>query len=103
MVTLNEARKLAEETARKHLKPLLKFETMEWLSDIAIECENCWIFLKINGLVFIDEEASAWADCAFAVSKWGEVRLVADHQGDIELLSAYGKLLSTSFKENYAR
>jgi len=93
-VSYVEARRLAERAAKENLSPLVLKEPESWLREAYLEEENCWLFLKAEGLAF-SSQGKAWADAAFVVSKRGKVMVIADHDDNPEKLQKYLANVST--------
>lgn len=93
-VSFIEARRLAERAAKENLGPLILNEPESWLREPYLEEENCWLFLKAEGLAF-SPQGKAWSDAAFVVSKRGKVMVIADHDDNLEKLQNYLANVST--------
>jgi 30S ribosomal protein S13 len=98
IITFSEAR----EVAQKALKDILinwadlnAGEDICFLSDHYMESEGCWFFFRHDN-IFISPDKGP-ADSAVAVSKRGEVRLIADFRATPEMANKYLKFMSEYF------
>jgi hypothetical protein len=87
-IDFDQARALAEETAKGCLQFLVQSDPKIWLREEHVEKPNCWLFMKSESLDFLPGCESS-ADCAFVVSKKGNVRVIADHHEDRPSLLKY--------------
>ncbi|WP_322925076.1 hypothetical protein [Paenibacillus campi] len=96
-ITFETARKIAEKAAKKRLKDYATEEAL-FLSDTFKETKYCWFFFRNNSIVGPPEEVLSW-DCAYAVSKKGELNVIGDFSDDPIKLEDYLQKMSNYFKE----
>lgn len=75
---------------------MLDTREAEVLSPDYAEAEGCWIFFRSRELTFPSEMEFA-ASAAYAVSKWGEVRIVADCSDSLDQMNSLLALPSDFF------
>lgn len=94
MITLEKARQLASEQARRH--PNIVDDKGCVLSDRYLEAEHCWMFFVNPELIRPDENifGNKWA---FVVSKKGAKSMVNDFSDDPPRLFEYLQELSQYF------
>lgn len=97
-ISLSDAQVLAALEARAMLGTL----ESDVLSLEYAEAEGCWIFFRSRKLTFPPHMTLA-SSAAYAVSKGGEVRTVADFSDNPEELNSLLALLSDSFLRNEGR
>jgi len=97
MINLSDARALARQQAQE----MLGMQESEILDSEYVEGEGCWIFFRRRTLTFPPHMSLA-SSAAYAVSKWGEVRIVADFSGELEEANALLLRLSEFFLLNKA-
>jgi hypothetical protein len=95
-ISIAEAKKLAEEAAHSNLKGLLTGFDGNILREEFAEGENCWFFFR-NPSIDVPPQMSLTGECAYAVSRRGEVREIADFSESPERLSEYLKVMSDYF------
>jgi hypothetical protein len=95
-VSFCDAKNLAELSALGNLKNFLKDEKTSLLREDYLEAEHCWVFFR-NKEIIVPPESSLGGDCAYAVSKAGEVRQIADLSSDNEQSLAYLQKMSDYF------
>ena len=96
-ISLDQARKIAEDAARMNLSDFLLDSPDKILRDEYLEAEYCWMFFRCRKIV-VPPEASLRGDWAYAVSKTGLVRDVPDLSDDRERLHAYLEKMSDYFR-----
>lgn len=97
LISLEEARKIAEEIAQSYLAGFVSSTSVpNFLDERYLEAENCWMFFIRKDLNF-PEEATLAASAAFAVSKHGVLRTVPDFSSEPERLHSYLTMLSNHF------
>ncbi|WP_333574185.1 hypothetical protein [Sphingomonas sp.] len=94
------ARALAETHARDCLRSLAG-DRDAYLREEHAEAPNCWFFFRAKD-VLVSSEQSLDADWAYAVSKWGDVRMIVDLSDDREALSKYLSVMSDFFERSRA-
>lgn len=87
-ISFIEAKKLAEEAARINLSIFLSDPSIDLLRDEYLETEYCWMFFRNQGII-VPPEGSLRGDWAYAVSKRGQIRQIADLSDDPIKLNAY--------------
>ncbi len=97
-ISYKEAKLIALQQAMTMLGEHLKFDDLDIFERKAIEGSECWIFL-INKNYPFAKEAAFSASAAYAVSKFGKVRVVADFSKDAEKMSELLSLLDNYFKK----
>jgi len=97
-ISLSQAREIAEENALWKLQPYMTNFTTSVLREHFEEAECCWFFFRNKEIVGPPEQALRWA-WAYAVSKKGEVSIIADYSDQPEKLQEYLKKMSDYFKE----
>jgi len=96
-INLSDARALAALAARA----MLGTQECEVLSPEYAEAEGCWIFFRSRNLAFPPHMTLA-SSAAYAVSRRGEVRTVADFFDRPEELNSLLSRLSDFFLRNEA-
>lgn len=94
-ITIEHAKKIAEEVARQGLESYLAYPHQKLLRDEFSEGQNCWFFFR-NPEIKISK-GDIIADCAYCVSKRGECRTIADFHDDPEKLANYLQIMSDYF------
>jgi hypothetical protein len=97
MINFDKAKQLALEAAEEQFGEFKKSGQLLLDSDVLIESDFCWIFLR-NQKVEIPDERWSLKGVAIAVSHTGEIRLIADHENDVEALKIYAERLSAHFR-----
>ncbi|MCD1261695.1 hypothetical protein B5M42_023110 [Paenibacillus athensensis] len=97
-ITLEEARQLADQLALIKLNPYRTNETIPLLSEHMLEAECCWFFFRNKQIVGPEDGFRSW-DCAYSVSKRGDVGTIIDLSHDPEKLAAYIQQFSDRCKE----
>lgn len=97
-ITFMEAIKLAEDSARKNLERYIDSPTIPILDERFEEAECCWFFFRNKQIEGPPEQALRW-DCAYAVSKKGDVSIIGDLSDEPEKLTEYLQVMSNYFKE----
>lgn len=97
-ITFEQARIIAEETAIEELKTFMENPAMSVLREQYGEAEYCWFFFRNKQIEGPPERVLRWGR-AYAVSKKGEVRLIADFSDEPEKLQEYLQVMSNHFKE----
>lgn len=98
-ISVIEARSLAEEAALANLRTFLKEPQENVLRDEFVEGENCWFFFR-NPSISVPPDKALKGDWAYAVSRRGQVREIADMSGEPERLTDYLKVMSDFFARN---
>jgi hypothetical protein len=98
LIQFEEARKIAEESALQKLEQFRKNPAIPILSKHFEEADCCWIFFR-NKEIFGPEERKISWDFAIAVSKKGEVSLIADYRNEPDQLRMYLQKISNYFLE----
>ena len=97
-ITLAQAFKLAKDAA----EPLLRDMTDEGVPLLNegrhLEAPGCWMFFRNPSIVIPPEHILR--DCAFAVSKHGDLRTIPDYTEDPPQLKTYLKSISDYFVKN---
>ena len=96
--TFNQAKKLAEEAALDDLAEFMGDPTMNVLDDMYVEAEYCWFFFRNKQIQGPPERVLRWKR-AYAVSKKGGLRVIADYSKDPVRLQEYLQIMSNHFKE----
>lgn len=96
--TFEQAKKIAEKCVYKHLKLFLYNREINVLDENYLEAECCWFFFRNKLIEGPPEQALRWF-CAYAVSKRGELRTIADFSDEPEKLQEYLWVMSNHFKE----
>jgi len=91
-INLSDARALAAVQA----KAMLDTSEADMLSPDYVEAEGCWIFFRSRELT-LPSHMELSASAAYAVSKWGEVRIVADCSDSPDQMNSLLALLSGYF------
>jgi hypothetical protein len=94
-----EARKRAAEAAEYPLRRFVTKPGVNLLRADYAEGESCWFFFR-NLEIFVPPESMMVGGWAYAVSREGQVRQIADFSGDQEGLEAYLKTMSGFFQRN---
>lgn len=97
-ITFEEARGIAEKSARRRLEPFMGNASIPILRNYYEEAECCWFFFKNPQIVGSIERNLSW-NFAIAVSKKGEVSIIADFSDEQEKLKDYLQVMSNYFKE----
>ncbi|MEK4509242.1 hypothetical protein [Paenibacillus sp. FSL K6-2524] len=97
-ITLAEAKELAEQLALIKLSKYRLNETMPLLSEDYLEAECCWFFFRNKEVEGPEDGFRSW-DCAYSVSKKGDVGTVVDLSNEPEQLEDYLKKFSDRCKE----
>ncbi len=92
-----EAKMLAESSAKKLITVWgdLEDPSPPYLSNYYMEDKGCWIFFRHERIIIPPEKGPATS--AFAVSKKGEIRLIADYRDSPERAKEYLKTMSDHF------
>jgi hypothetical protein len=96
--SLEEARLIAETAAKKTLASCVNQNCSNLLEENVFEAEFCWFFFRNRMIICPPETSLAWS-WAFAVSKRGELRSIADFYEEPEKLYEYLEVMSKHFKE----
>ena len=96
-ITMREAKKIAENAAKEQLQSYANSK-ISFLSDEFMEADYCWFFFRNKKIIGPPEEVLNW-DWAYAVSKKGELSLIADYSKDTEALKDYLKKMSNYFRD----
>lgn len=96
-MTLEEAKELAEQLAFIKLNKYRSNETIPLLSEDYLEAECCWFFFRNKEVEGPEDGFRSW-DCAYSVSKQGDVGTIADLSSDPKKLEAYIKKFSDRCK-----
>lgn len=97
-ITFEQARALAENAARSMLGHLLKDEATPLLEDRYLDAECYWMFFRNKAIVVPPEQSlRTWA---YAVSKRGCVRYIADFSADPAKLQEYLLTMSNYFRDH---
>lgn len=96
LISLEEARKIAEINASKELRGFFCDE-VKILKNEYSEGECCWMFLKSDD-IYISPEMTLGIKWAYVVSKKGTYSMVHDFSDDPEVLNDYLKKMSEYFK-----
>jgi hypothetical protein len=92
MITLQEARRLAQSMAMEQSASHYKGRQEDVLEDKFVRSENCWIFFRRRS-ISTPREASFVAT-SYAVSKDGRGSLIADFWDDEQCLNEYLRVMS---------
>jgi hypothetical protein len=95
-ISVTEARRIAQKVAEPALRPFMPEGGQDLLREEYAEAENCWFFFR-NPEIFVPPEKSMKGDWAYAVSKRGTARQIADFFDDKEGLRAYLQTMSDYF------
>ena len=98
LITVENAKKLAEQDAYSELKSFIQSTSDEVLDSHYLEAEYCWIFFK-NPQIIVPDYALLGIKWAYAVSKKGNRRMVYDLRDDSEKMKNHLENLSNYFKE----
>lgn len=93
MISLEQAKVLAESVAESCFANLVAVPPESWIRTNFFEEENCWLFLKNDHLLF-RENCEDSADAAIVISKKGTTMTVADLGEDESALKEYLKKIS---------
>jgi hypothetical protein len=97
-ISIDVARRLAWEQARSLLLDYVEFDSqVDILEERFAESEECWMFF-INKNLRFPPEATFPASAAYAVSKRGEVRTIADFSDNPPEMKKLLALLSEHFR-----
>ena len=96
-ISIDAARRLAWEQARSLLSDYVEFDSQVDIPEEFAESEECWMFFINKNLKF-PPEATLPASAAYAVSKRGEVRTIADFSGNPPEMKKLLALLSEHFR-----
>jgi len=96
-ITFEQARVRAENEARSHLKYFLKDESTPLLEERYLDAECCWMFFRNRAIVVPPEQSLRTG--AYAVSKRGSLRYIADFSDDFAKLQAYLLTMSNYFRD----
>ncbi|WP_316228458.1 hypothetical protein [Bradyrhizobium sp. SZCCHNR1039] len=96
LIDVAAARRIAEEAAQQKLERFLAEPDQPLLRDEFLEGANCWFFFRDPAIV-VPPQYALGAECAYAVSKRGAVRTIADFFSDKEKLDSYLKTMSDYF------
>ncbi len=96
-ITFETARTIAENAARDQLEEYVN-EEMLFLDTEYKEAEYCWFFFRNKNIVGPPEQALRW-DCAYAISKKGEVSVIGDFSKDAKKLEDYLQKMSNYFRD----
>jgi hypothetical protein len=96
-ITFEQARKLAEDTAVKQVGMFRNNCEIPVLREEYVEAECCWFFFR-NRQIEIPESMSL-KDCAYAISKKGQVYGIADYSDNHIKLNEYLEKFSEHLKE----
>jgi hypothetical protein len=97
IVTLNEARELARRAGKSYWRKYIPADCRDCLSEHYLEAEHCWFFFRNPSIVVPEEDHLVRSYAAYAVSKQGDVRSIADLSSDPEKLTDYLNLFSAYF------
>ncbi|MDN4621042.1 hypothetical protein QCD85_23190 [Paenibacillus sp. PsM32] len=97
-ITYEQAKNIAYKTAFDKLNRYSLDENIPLLSEEYKEAENCWFFFRNKKVYGPPEEELRWS-CAYAVSKKGELRTIADFSEETEKLIDYLQVMSDYFKQ----
>ncbi|SFJ98877.1 hypothetical protein SAMN03159338_2873 [Sphingomonas sp. NFR04] len=97
-IDIDSARALAEAQARECLRSLAGNRDA-YLREEHAEAPNCWFFFRAKD-ISVPPEQSLPADCAYAVSKWGDVRMIVDLSDDAGALSQHLTVMSHFFERS---
>jgi hypothetical protein len=100
-ITFDQARKEAENEARRSLRNFMSDPDMPALRDEYLEAEHCWMFFRNPDIKFPDRASGdgMLPDGAYCWSKHGEGRVVADFSDDPAKCRAFLQKMSDYFKE----
>lgn len=96
-VTLEEAKAIARKEAFHNLRYFLKDDTTPLLSEQFLQEDGCWMFFSNKNIVLPPDRELTWG-WAYAVSKKGNLRSIADFSDEPEKLQAYLQTLSDNFE-----
>lgn len=98
-ISVAHARELAEESARGNLKHFVSNSSIPLLRSSFLEAEFCWIFFR-NESIEVPADKALAGNWAYAVSKKGAVRQIADLSDDSEKMLEYLKKMSKYFEDH---
>ncbi|THF73948.1 hypothetical protein [Cohnella fermenti] len=96
-ITFEQAKAIAEKAAFEQLAPFVEDESDTVLSDKHAEAEYCWFFFRKQEIVGPPEKILTWG-AAYAISKKGELRLIADFMNEPDKLREYIQVMSKYFE-----
>jgi len=100
-ISIIEARTIAEAAARLNLQGFLTDESVTLLRAEVLEAEHCWMFFR-NPEIYVPADSALIGDWAYVVSRYGDVRDVADLYGQQGLIE-YLKKMSDYFGDRRTR
>lgn len=95
-ISIEQARKKAEEAALEQLEPLIGNSKIPVLREQYEEAECCWFFFRNKQIEIPPGALRGWA---YAVSKLGHVILIADYSDEPMKLQKYLSDFSNHLKE----
>jgi len=98
-ISVIQARQLARQAAYENLHMFVSRPDEEMLRQDVVERENCWFFFR-NPDIAIPPEGMLKGGWAYAVSRRGEVRQIADFSDDADKLSDFLRKMSDYFKKD---
>jgi hypothetical protein len=101
LITFEQARKKAEESARRAQAYFMTDADMPALREEHLEAENCWMFFRNKDIKLPDPSTidGLLPDGAYCISKRGEGRIVPDFSDRPKECRDYLERISDYFKE----
>lgn len=97
LITLAQARKMAEDAVMQDEAYYENSELEQALEEEFLEAEHCWIFLRNRKIIVLPENWFTKSYAAFAVSKKGVISQITAFEEDREQLLAYLQTMSEYF------
>lgn len=97
-ITFEQAKRIAEELALWRLERYMDNRSIPVLREQFEEAECCWFFFRNKQIEGPPEEILGWGP-AYAISKKGDVSIIADFSDEPERLQEYLQAMSNYFKE----
>ncbi len=96
-ISFERANEIAEELAYTRLNKFRDNPDTPLLSSDFLEAECCWFFFRNRDIPVLERPGMIW-NCAYAISKKGEVSIIGDFSDDPDKLSNYLQAMSYYFK-----
>jgi hypothetical protein len=97
-ITVDQARKMAENAVLEDIVRLNLIEPVRLLEDEYLEADYCWIFLRSKKIVIPHDRWFERAYGAYAISKKGGFSLITDFSDEPEKLKEYLQTMSDYFE-----